>query len=139
MSTKTKPVISEELASNEIHEYLLNFVDGEINVKENYPKTLDAVMCGRLSFEKDLTPVYTLIEPLNAESIEFKQNELRFKTRVKPTSTATLAKGIDLKTDAVKYSLVLIAHIIGVASINELDNLSKKDWALIQELTPVFM
>lgn len=131
--------MSEELATSEIHDYLLNYVDGEIDVKTDYPKTLDAVMNGRLSFESDLTPVYKLIEPLYPESVENKISELRFKTRVKPTATATLAKGIDLKLDAVKYSLVLIAHISGLASMNELDNLSKKDYALIQELTPVFM
>jgi hypothetical protein len=135
----SKEVISEEIAVKEIQEYLSNFVDGELNVKEQYPKTLDAVMNGRLLFESDLTPIYTLIQPLNPDSIDFKVTKLTLKTRVKPTSTATLAKGIDLKTDSVRYSLVLIAHIIGVASISELDNLSKKDYAFIQELTPVFM
>lgn len=135
---EVKQVIGEEIAIKEINDYLLNFIDGNVDVKEQYPKTLDAVMSGRLVFN-DLVPVYTLIEPLNPQSVDFKKTELTFKTRVKPTDTATLAKGIDLKTDSVKYSLVLIAHIIGVASINELDNLCKKDFALVQELTPVFM
>ena len=134
----SKQVISEEIAINEIKEYLSNFVDGEINVKENYSKVLDAVMHGRLVFSDDLIPTYTLLQPLN-KGTEFEKKELVLKTRVKPTDTAHLAKGIDLKNDSVRYSLVLIAHIIGVATINELDNLSKKDYSFVQELAPVFM
>ena len=85
----SKEVISEEIAIKEIQEYLSNFVDGEFNVKDQYPKTLDAVMNGRLLFESDLTPVYTLIQPLNPDSIDFKVTKLTLKTRVKPTATAT--------------------------------------------------
>jgi len=136
MESKNK--ISEEIAVKEIHEYLSNFVDGEINVKSDYPKTLDAVMCGRLVFSDDLVPTYTLLQPIN-KGTEFEKKELVFKTRVKPTDTAYLAKGIDLKNDSVRYSLVLIAHIIGLPTINELDNLSKKDYSFVQELAPVFM
>ena len=135
----TKQVMSEELAVKEIHEYLSNFVDGEINVNENYPKTLDAVMQGRLVFESDLTPVYKLISPLYPDSLENKITELKFKTRIKPTATATLAKGVDLKLDTVRYSLILITHLAGLASMSELDNLSKKDYSFIQEFSPVFM
>jgi len=134
----SKEVISEEIAIKVISDYLLNFLDGEIDVKKDYPKTLNAVMYGRLNFSDDLIPKYNLLESIN-KGTEFEKKELVFKTRVKPTDTAHLAKGIDLKTDSVRYSLVLIAHIIGVATINELDSLSKKDYAFVQEFSPVFM
>lgn len=130
--------ISEEIAIQEIKDYLLNFVDGEVNVKESYPKTLEAVMQGRLVFSEDLTPTYTLLQVLN-KGTEFEKKQIVFRTRVKPTDTANLAKGIDLKLDTVKYSLILIAHLCGLATINELDNLSKKDYSFIQEFSPVFM
>ncbi len=134
----TKQVIVEEVAIKEIREYLLNYVDGEIDVKSDYPKTLDAVMQGRLVFSDDLIPTYILLESIN-KGTEFEKKELVFRTIIKPTDTATLAKGIDLKLDSVRYSLVLMAHLAGLASLNELDNLSKKDYSFIQEFSPVFM
>jgi len=136
-----KHVISEEIAIEEIKSYLSNF-EIELNndeVKENYPKVLQSVMEGRLVFDSDLTPNYELLSPMNPDSIEFKVTHIKFKTRILPTTMASLARGLDLKKDAVNYSLVLISHIVGFSTITELDKLSKKDYSLIQELAPVFM
>ncbi len=131
-----KPVISKELAIQEVGEYLSDYVNGVFDVENDYPNILNAVMFGRLSF-KDGVSTYKLIEPINSGT-EFAQNEVTFKTRVKPSDTARLAKGIDLKNDTVKYGLVVTAHVVGLASYYELDNFCKKDYLLIQELAPVF-
>lgn len=136
-----KNVINEELAINEFKSYLSNF-EIDLNneeVKESYPKVLQSIMDGRLSFDSDLIPNYELLNPLNPDSLEFKVNNIKFKTRILPTTMASLARGLDLKKDSVNYSLVLISHIIGFSTVTELDKLSKKDYSLIQELAPVFM
>ena len=129
--------IDKELAIQELNDYLVNYVDGDFDVQKDYPKTLQALIDGRLTFE-DGAPVYELIFPM-FKGTENEKNKLTFKTRVLPSSTASLAKGIDLKTDAVRYSLVVTAHIVGLASFKELDHLSKKDYALVQELSMVFI
>ena len=106
-------------------------------MEKDYPKTLDALVNGRLSIVNN-APVYNLITPINKET-EFEVKTLDFKTRILPNTMASLARGIDLKNDAVTYSLVCISHIIGLASVKELDKFIKKDYQLIQELATVFM
>lgn len=130
--------ISTELAKEELKEYLTNFVDGDIDIEKNYKNCLNALVDGRLVFDEDLTPTYTLLNPINKDT-EFYKTDLKFKTRILPTMTAKLAKGVDLKEDTVRYSLVVTAHIVGFATIYELDKLSKKDYALVQELAMVFI
>lgn len=137
MSTK-KSVISQELAVEELRNYLSNFVDGEIEVEKNYKNCLNALIDGRLVFSEDLIPTYQLLNPINKDT-DFHTSEIKFKTRILPTMTAKLAKGVDLKEDAIRYSLVVTAHIIGFGSIFELDKLSKKDYSLVQELAMVFI
>jgi hypothetical protein len=131
-------LISKDLAVEELNEYLANFIEGDFNVEKDYPKILKAVCSGNLTFNEDLIPKYKLITALNRDT-EFQVDEITFITRILPTMTAKLARGVDLKNDAVRYSLVVTAHIIGFASINELDKLSKRDYELIQELSMVFI
>lgn len=135
---ESKKVLSDDIAIQEIKTFLSDYLDAEFDVKKDYPKVLDAVVTGRLILSDD-GPIYNLIKPINESSDEFKVSELKFKTRILPNTMASLAKGIDLKNDAVKYSLVCISHIIGMASVMELDKFSKKDYGLIQELSTVFM
>lgn len=130
--------INKELAIEELHSYLSNYLDVQFEVEKDYPKLLNAVMQGRLSFNEEKKPVYILIEPIN-QGTEFETKELILKNRVLPSVGADLAKGIDLQKESFKYGLVVTAHICGFASYKELDKLSKKDYQLIQELAPVFM
>ena len=129
--------MSRELAIDEIKNYLSDFVETEFDVEKDYPKILNAVVEGRLIFG-ETGPVYTLINPINVGT-EFEQNKLEFKTRVLPSTGASLAKGINLQNDQITYGLIVTAHITGFASYKELDKLSKKDFQLVQELAPVFM
>lgn len=135
---ESKKVLSEDIAIQEVKTFLSDYLDAEFDVKRDYPKVLEAVVTGRLILSDD-GPVYNLLKPINEDSLDYKVSELKFKTRILPNTMANLAKGIDLKNDAVKYSLVCISHIIGMASVMELDKFSKKDYGLIQELSTVFM
>lgn len=131
--------INKEIAIEELKSYLSNFVDGEIDVEKEYPKSLQALMNGNLTIDDNtLEASYKLLEVVNPGT-EFQMESVTFKTRVKPSDTARLAKNIDLKNDAVRYGLVVTAHIIGLASYVELDHFCKKDYQLIQELSSVFM
>ncbi|ASD51613.1 hypothetical protein [Flavobacterium phage V157] len=136
---KQETKINKEIAIEELKTYLSNFVDGEIDVEKEYPKSLQALMSGNLTIDDNtLEARYKLLEVVNCGS-EFQMESVTFKTRVKPSDTARLAKNIDLKNDAVRYGLVVTAHIIGLASYVELDYFCKKDYQLIQELSSVFI
>lgn len=133
-----RDLLSQDLAIAEIENYLSNFLEVEFDVEKDYPKTLNAVKSGNLTFNDYLIPVYKLIQPLN-KGTEFEVTTLNLKTRVLPSVGASLAKGIDLQKDQMTYGLIMMAHISGFATYKELDNLCKKDYQLIQELAPVFM
>lgn len=135
---KQETKINKEIAVEELRSYLSNFVDVE-DVEKEYPKSLQALMSGNLTIDDNtLEASYKLLEVVNPGA-EFQIESVTFKTRVKPSDTARLAKNIDLKNDAVRYGLVVTAHIIGLASYVELDHFCKKDYQLIQELSSVFM
>lgn len=139
-----KAIISEEIALQELSKVLGKFLKKEVDstfIKEKYPKSLNAVMSGNLSFADDdkFTPTYKLIYPIVSESGAVDVDMLTLKTRIKPTVKADLAEGLDLSKSAAKFSLRLIAHVCGFSSVNYLDKLEVEDYDLIEELSPVFM
>ena len=73
--------INKEVAVEEIKNYLADFLEVEFDVENDYPKILKAVEDGRLSFNDEKRPVYTLIEPIN-KGTEFEIKELILKTYV---------------------------------------------------------
>lgn len=136
-----KHVISEEIAIQEMEILLNKFSRKKIElseIKESYPNSVEAI-CKGLLVINDFVPVYKLANPITSESGEVQISDLTFKTRVKPTVKADLADGLDLKKSAAKFSLRLMAHVVGLASINYLDKFEREDYDLIEELTPVFM
>lgn len=142
MSKQTsKEVISEEVAVNEVLEFINRYSKKPIEidtVKESHSAIVEAVQIGKLVFNENKVPTYTLQFPLISEGGGVHKDVIEFKTRIKPTTKADLAKGIDLAKDVANYSLRLIAFIIG-CTVKELDLFEPEDYDVISEVAAVFM
>jgi hypothetical protein len=82
--------------------------------------------------------VIVFYNPIKNDAGDVSKSFVEFKTRIKPTVKADLAGGINLQKDVAKYSLVVIAHIIGV-TVRELDKFESEDYDVISQLATVFM
>lgn len=139
---QTKKVMSEDLAKEEFYSFIKRYrkKPGDIeDVSGAYEACIDALIEGNLHIDSDGVPSYTLIEPVKKESGEVLYDKITFKTRISPNTQSSLAKGIDLERDGARYSLVVISHLIGVASTKELDLFHKFDYEVIRQLSMVFM
>jgi hypothetical protein len=135
-----KQVISEEIAVNEVLDFINYYSKKPIqidDVKEKHEAIVEAVVSGNLVFE-DKKPIYTLVHPIKNDKGEVSRDKVEFKTRIKPTTKADLAKGIDLQKDVANYSLRIIAYIIG-STTKELDLFEPIDYDVISEISTLFM
>lgn len=142
MKTKdTKEVISKEVAIEEIRNFLnkynrrQDFSDSKI--EEDYPDALEAVQLGLLVFDDKKVPLFTLETPIKDDDNEVVLKQVSFKTRIKPSTKANLAEGIDLRKQAVKYSLNVVAFIIDQPK-PMLDKFEPFDYDVIQQVSSVF-
>jgi hypothetical protein len=138
---KAENVISEEIALNELENFVNEWVEkpeGKDKLKDSYPYIFEALMSGNLIIGEDLVPVYNLIAPIKNEAGEVSKENVNFKTRITPTTQAKLAKGLNIANDQLQFALVCISHIIGEPIIM-LDKFRKKDYNTIRELSSVFM
>jgi hypothetical protein len=133
--------ISEENALAELKKFIHKWVKKPVSddkLADEYSDILEAIMSGNLEINSEFVPTYTLVHPIKNDSGEVSRSVVNFKTRVKPTVKADLASGLDLQKQTAKYSLILIAHVIGVTTA-ELDKFEREDYDVIQELSAVFM
>lgn len=141
MSKQNKTVISEDVAVNEVLDFINSYsrkpIDASV-AKEKHELLVEAVMSGNLVFDENKKPVYTLVYPITSESKEIVRSTVEFKTRIKPTTRADLAKGIDLQKDQANFSLKVISYIIG-STVKELDLFEPIDYDVISEISAVFM
>jgi hypothetical protein len=140
--SKKENQISEEIAVEEVLDFVNYYSKKPIKleeVKEQYLSTVEAVQSGNLVFEGDAKkPKYTLVHILKNEEGGIYMDGIEFKTRIKPTTKADLAKGLDLQKDLANYSLRCISHIIGT-TVKELDKFEPIDYDVISEVSAVFM
>lgn len=138
MSKKT--VISKEVALKEIETLINRFVKKPVKfdeIEETYPDILDAIMDGYLSFDGTGIPVLKLKDPIKNEAGDVSLAELTFKTRIKPTTLAGIAKGIDLKTDQFSLQLRMVSHIIDQPVVM-LDKFERYDYDVISQICTIF-
>lgn len=136
-----KQVISEEIALNELESFAAKWIkkkESKEVLKESYPDILESIMTGNLVIDENKVPIYTLLHPILNSEGQVSVSNVNFKTRIKPTDQANIAKGLDLKTESFMFSLRCISHIIG-QPIAMLDNFEKEDYTVIRELSAVFM
>jgi hypothetical protein len=106
-------------------------------LKETYPDVLEAIVDGYLSFDEDGLPILKLKQPIKSESGNVVLSEVTFKTRIKPTALASIAKGIDLKNDALTLQLKMISYIID-QPVAMLDKFGRYDYDVINQVSTVF-
>ena len=142
MSEKKQNAISEEVAISEMHSFLSKWQKRPIEfdkVKDEYLDCVEAIMSGNLVIDADKVPVYTLKHPVTSESGSVVASVVNFRTRVAPSAKANLADGLDLQKQTAKFSLRVIAHVCGVATVKELDNYHPHDYDVMSQLATVFM
>lgn len=132
--------IEEKVALQELTNFLNIHLMSQVKeeeVKEDYPILLKAVESGNLILNEE--PVYKLTQPLKGEeSQEVILEEVKFKTRIKPSQLANLSRGLNLSKDSFQYALACTAFIISQPK-GFLDKFNKRDYTVIQQLSAVFL
>lgn len=135
-----KAVISKEVALKELEQLINRFVKKPVSndkLEETYPDILDAIMDGYLSFDGMGVPVLKLKDPIKLEDGSVLHSEINFRTRIKPLTLANIAKGLNPQTEVFMLQLRMTSFIID-KDVEMLDNFSRYDWDVIQQLATVF-
>lgn len=132
--------ISEEVALNELESFINRFVKKPVTreeIKETYPDVLDGIMDGFLSFKEDGAPLLKLKNPIKNVNGEISISEINFRTRIKPTTLADLAKGLNAQKELFTLQLRMVAYIIDQPTVM-LDNFSRYDYDVLTQISTVF-
>ncbi len=135
-----KAVISKEVALKELEQLVNRFVKKPVSndkLEETYPDILDAIIDGYLSFDGMGVPVLKLKDPIKLEDGSVLHSEINFRTRIKPLTLANIAKGLNPQTEVFMLQLKMTSFIID-KDVEMLDNFSRYDWDVIQQLAAVF-
>lgn len=135
-----KAVISKEVALKELEQLVNRFVKKPVSndkLEETYPDILDAIMDGYLSFDGMGVPVLKLKDPIKLEDGSILHSEINFRTRIKPLTLANIAKGLNPQTEVFMLQLKMTSFIID-KDVEMLDNFSRYDWDVIQQVSTVF-
>lgn len=135
-----KAVISKEVALNDLEQFVNKFVKKPVpkeKLEETYPDVLDAIMDGYLSFDAGYLPTLKLKDPIKLEDGSILHSEINFRTRIKPLTLANIAKGLNPQTEVFMLQLRMTSFIID-KDVEMLDNFSRYDWDVIQQVSTVF-
>jgi len=135
-----KAVISKEVALNDLEQFVNKFVKKPVakeKLEETYPDVLDAIMDGYLSFDAGYLPTLKLKDPIKLEDGSILHSEINFRTRIKPLTLANIAKGLNPQTEVFMLQLKMTSFIID-KDLEMLDNFSRYDWDVIQQVSTVF-
>ena len=135
-----KTVISKEVALTELEQLINRFVKKPVpfeELEETYPDILDAIMDGFLYFDGTGVPVLKLKDPIKNDKGDVSVSEINFKTRIKPTTLADIAKGLDLKKEPLMLQLKMVSYIID-QPVQMLDKFERYDYDVISQIATVF-
>jgi len=135
-----KTVISKEVALGELETFINRFVKKPApkeELEETYPDVLEAIMDGFLSFKEDGIPVLKLKDPIKLEDGSILIPEINFRTRIKPTTLADLAKGLHPQKEVFTLQLRMTAYIID-QPVSMLDKFERYDYDVINQVSTVF-
>lgn len=137
---KDKTVINEDVALNDLELFVNRFVKKPVpreELKDTYPDVLDAIMDGYLSFKEDGSPLLSLKNPIKNVKGEISISEINFRTRIKPTTLADLAKGLNAQKEIFTLQLRMVAYIID-QPVQMLDNFDRYDYDVLSQVATVF-
>lgn len=135
-----KTVISKEIATNDLEGFVNKFVKKPCpreELEETYPDVLDAIMDGFLHFKEDGIPVLKLKYPVKNDVGDVSLSEINFRTRIKPTTLADLAKGLHPQKEVFTLQLRMTAYIIDQPMMM-LDKFERYDYDVINQVATVF-
>lgn len=134
-------VIPQEVAIAEVKSFVEYHLDKKVtneDIENGYEETVRAVMRGLLNISEAKSPILTLKEPIKDEDGAIAHDSIPFITRIKPTTMASLQRGIDLTKEQLKYVNVMTAYLTQIGSVAMLDKLGKFDYKVIQQVTGLF-
>ena len=137
---KDEKVVIEEVALNDLELFVNRFVKKPVpreEMKDTYPDVLDAIMDGYLSFKEDGSPLLSLKNPIKNVKGEVSISEVNFRTRIKPTTLADLAKGLNAQKEIFTLQLRMVAYIIN-QPVQMLDNFDRYDYDVLSQVATVF-
>lgn len=133
--------VSKEVALEDLGKFINTFVKKPLpknELEETYPDVLDAIMEGYLSFDESQNPKLKLKFPVkNTEGTEVVLTDVAFKTRIKPTTLADLAKGLHPQKEVFTLQLKMTSYIID-QPMAMLDKFERYDYDVISQVSSVF-
>lgn len=133
-------VISKEVALEELEKFVNRFVKKPLplnELEESYPDVLDAIIEGYLSFDESGLPKLKLKFPIKNDKEEVSLSEITFRTRIKPTTLADLAKGLHPQKEVFTLQLKMTSYIID-QPMAMLDKFERYDYDVISQVAAVF-
>jgi hypothetical protein len=133
--------VSKEVALDELEKFV-NFYSKKPfpknKLEETYPDVLDGIMDGYLSFDEKQVPTYKLRFPIKTEDgTTVVLSEVNFKTRIKPSTKADLAKGLHPQNEVYAIQLNMLSYFID-QSIAMIDKLHVYDYDTVSQVAAVF-
>lgn len=148
-TTKTQtPKVSKELALKELTAFLQKWKPKEFRrgtltpekIEEDYIDVLDAIMEGHLMFE-NLSPVYTLIQPLFGEATDesLRKTKVTFRSRINQLEKLEVMDGLDPEKQRGTYVKRLVQYVTQL-SATEIKKLGecKEDFDVVNQIASVF-
>lgn len=132
--------VSKEVALEDLEKFVNSFVKKPVpanELEESYPDVLDAIMDGFLSFDENSLPKLKLKNPIKSEEGTVVLSDVTFRTRIKPTTLADLAKGLHPQKEVFTLQLKMTSYIID-QPIAMLDKFDRYDYDVISQVASVF-
>ena len=132
--------VSKEVALEELESFVNKFVKKPVpsnELEESYPDVLDAIMDGYLSFDESGLPKLKLKSPIKSENDQVVLADVTFRTRIKPTTLADLAKGLHPQKEVFTLQLKMTSYIID-QPVAMLDKFDRYDYDVISQVASVF-
>lgn len=133
-------VVNKEVALEDLEKFVNRFVKKPVQkdqLEKTYPDILDAITDGFLSFDADGAAKYKLKDPIKNDANEVSLSEISFRTRIKPTTLADLAKGLHPQNEVYTLQLRMTSYIIDQPVIM-LDKFGRYDYDAISSIASVF-
>jgi hypothetical protein len=109
----------------------------EDKVREDYPDAIEAVKQGLLTFDDNQSPSLKLKKPIKTESGDVALADIKFRTRIVTSEQESIAKGIDIKNDMLRFVNKLKSAYISQPKAM-LDKFGKFDLRVIEQVVSVF-
>lgn len=135
-------VVSKDVALDELELFINKWVKRPVSknkLEKTYPDVLDAIMDGFLSFEEATgMPKYKLKYPIKNDDGNISMSEINdFKTRIKPSALASLAKGLHPSEEVFQLQLNMTAYILN-QPVAMIDKFERYDYDVLNQIASVF-